>query len=274
MKSVLLPIQNDAGFEPRLQAALAIVRANSGHLSCRHITPLYNFVGYEGFGGTLLMAQFVNTIDEEARALRERVEARLMHEDVSWDYDQLSGNAGGCLAAQARLTDLIVVSRPDHVGVAPGALPAALAMFGDLLHAAQRPLLVMPESCASFDPFGPVVIGWNGSLEAANALRQALPLIKSATSVHLVTVDEPEFSEFPAEAAAEYLARHDIICEIRNLVSGDAAIDSLLRAQVEALTATCLIVGAYGHSRAREYLFGGATRALLEHCPVPLLLAH
>lgn len=274
MKSVLLHIQNDAGFEPRLQAALDIVRANSGHLSCRNITPLYNFVGYEGFGGTLLMTQFVDTVEEQARSIRDRVEARLVHEDVSWDYDQLSGDAGACLATQSRLADLIVVSRPNHLAAAPGALPAALALFGDLLHDARRPVLVMPEACARFDPFGTMVVGWNGSCEAANALRGALPLLKSAASVFLVTVDEAEYCEFPAEAAAEYLARHDIICEIRNLVSDHTAIDSLLRNEVEALSASCLVVGAYGHSRAREYLFGGTTRALLEDCPVPLLLAH
>lgn len=269
MKSVLLHVQDDEGLEARLQAAMAIVRASGGHLSCLQITPVSAYVAFDGFGGALAMGDIMKALDEREDALRAEMEARLSLEDISWDYAQVAANPGGLLIARAALNDLLVLSRHHHH--ASSAYPA-MTMFGDILHASRTPMLVQPGTQTGFDPLGPVIVAWNGSFEAANAIRQALPLIAMASAVHVVTVEEERDDRFPSTAASEYLARHGIMSEIHSHDGGGRPVAQTIIDAASIHRASAIVMGAYGHSRAHEYLFGGVTRALLKDCPVPLVL--
>lgn len=270
MKSVLLHVQDDDGLEARLQAALSIVRASSGHLSCLHVTPINAYVAFDGFGGVFVMNDIMKALDEQEAKMRGKIETHLAREDVSWSYDQTTADPTYALASRGALADLIVLGRARHSKTA--AYPA-MAMFGDLLKASRTPIMIYPEGKKSFDPLGPAVVGWNGSFEAANALRAALPLLKKASTVHVVAIDEDKELDFPSLDASEYLSRHDVKTEVHSESRGSLKVAEKLVSVAEALDASTLVMGAYGHSRAREYWFGGVTRSLLTDCPVPLILA-
>lgn len=269
MKSVLLHVQDDEGLEARLQAALAIVRASGGHLSCAHITPINAYVAFDGFGGAFIISDVLKALEDQEKKMRTRMEERLSAEDVSWDYSEVTANPTGHLVARSSLNDLLVVSRAQHSML---SAQISLTMFGDLLQASHTPILVQPIGQTAFDPLGPVVVAWNGSFEAANAVRQALPLLKMASAVHIVSIEEMKEGEFPSTSASEYLSRHGVESEIHSHGADDRTVADKILDAARILSASSIVMGAYGHSRAREYLFGGVTRSMLKDCPLPLLL--
>jgi nucleotide-binding universal stress UspA family protein len=270
MKSLLLHIQDDPGMEARLQAALAIARANNGHLSCLHITPIALYIASDGVAGAYLMPDFVKHLDEMESKMRERIESDLKTEDVSWDYEHVEGDPAQMLVSRSALADLIILGRSHHCETHYTPLP----LIGDVLQSARAPILVQPQERASFDPLGPAVVAWNGSFEAANAIRSALPLLQMASAVHIVTVDEPKGHLLPSLAASTYLSRHGVTSELHARPVSDIPVDKAIRETAEVMGAGYIVMGGYGHSRAREFLFGGITRSFLKDCPIPMLLAH
>lgn len=269
MKSVLLHIHDDEGLEARLQAALAIVRASGGHLACVHVTPLSTYLGFESYGGAYILADLLKQLEEQQALMRAKIEAQLTNEDVTWSYRQETSDPAFALIRNGALADLIVVGRfkSSH-----SAYPA-VSVFGDLLKASRTPLLICSKDQQRFDPFGPAVVAWNGSFEAANALRAALPMLKQASAVHIVSVDEDKELDFPPLGASEYLSRHGVHSELSSVSRGSLTVADKLVATAQEKGAGYLVMGAYGHSRAREYLFGGVTRSVLEDCPLPLIVA-
>lgn len=270
MKSVLLHIQDDAGFEARLQTALDVVRASGGHLTCLYVTPINAYVAFDNFGGVFVMNDVLEQLEKHKAELKGRVEARLKAEGVSWDYVESTADPAQAIISNSALSDLIVMSHP--LGDKPQGI--AHALVGDVVMAAATPVLLVPDSSKSLDTAGATAIAWNGSYEAAHALRAALPLLQMAGNVHIISVTEGRDHEFPSIAASEYLARHGIKSELHEKSGAAGPVGPALIATAAQLRAQYLIMGAYGHTRAREYLFGGVTRDLLKDSPIPLLLAH
>lgn len=276
MTTILFHAQDNAELESRLQDALALARATNGHLSCVHVTPAEAYVTFDAFGGVFVMDNVMSAIVEIEQRVRERVEAAMAGEDVPWDYQQIGGAVSSALAGRAALADLVVVGRSRTRS--PG-FGSPLATVGDLLQASRTPLFISGEGAAVHDPFAPAVIGWNGSFEAANAVRNSLPWLRLARSVTVATVAEPEQDErdrpmFPSTRLLEYLSRHGVHAELSTFDEPRSMVAPLLLEEVGARSAGTLVMGGYGHSRIGEYWLGGVTRDLLETCPVGLIVAH
>jgi nucleotide-binding universal stress UspA family protein len=185
-------------------------------------------------------------------------------------WRELVGREDAAVGERALLFDLVVCGRPDEAqeGAYAPALEAAMFEAG-------RPVLVMPPAFEG--GIGKkVVVGWAGTRECARAVTGALPLLAGASEVQVVSlVDEGEELEGAKapEAAAAWLALHGVQARARKLPSADGAGEALMTAAGEA-GADLLVMGAYGHSRLREFVLGGATRAVLTHCALPVLMAH
>ena len=270
MKSVLLHVQDDEGLEARLETALAIVRASGGHLTCIHVTQMSAFVGFEPFGGGYVLTDLFRQLEEHEAAMRARIEAHLASEDVAWSYERQTSDPVSALVNSGALADLIVLGRSQN---SQSSAYRPLSIFGQMLTASHTPLLVCSKDQKRFDPLGPAVVAWNSSFEAANALRAALPLLKQASAVHIVSVDEQKELDFPPLGASEYLSRHDVHAELISASRGTLTVADKLVGSAQELGANYLVMGAYGHNRAREYVFGGVTRTLLKECSVPLIMA-
>ncbi|MBA4048966.1 MAG: hypothetical protein C0476_10545 [Sphingomonas sp.] len=117
------------------------------------------------------------------------------------------------------------------------------------------------------------MVAWSGTAESANALRAAVPLLAHARAVKLVTIVDGG-DAFPATDATRYLSRHNIHAELIERPREYGTIGAALSAAAEAASADWIVMGAYGHSRFRETLFGGVTQQLLENAPCPILLSH
>jgi nucleotide-binding universal stress UspA family protein len=171
--------------------------------------------------------------------------------------------------AQARVHDLTVLD----------AEPVALALDRDLIEAvltqSGRPLIVVPLGHDRFRA-ARIVVAWDGSARAARAVNDAMPLLKKAGSVDVVSVEgEKDLSGMVAGAnLARHLVRHGIDVEVTTLRAENGDVAETLRRHATLYQADLLVMGAFVHSRVRQMVLGGVTQSLLKHCDVPLLLSY
>ena len=268
MKNILVLAHDDAGQESRIQVALDLTRAVGGHLICLDV------VEFPVMGGNDLVfepGQSILLEDERAReaANRTRLSERLAREDVPWEIRETTGNLADSIIENSGLADLIVVNRQlDDVFA-----PAMRSVASTIVLEAHKSVVAVPGDCSRFDAFGDALLAWDGSVSAMTALTETLPLLALARSVAVYEVDDPDCVA-SAEEASAYLSRHEIAATVHRVKpAGVSTADTILSALALNKSAYC-VMGAYGHSRLRESLFGGTTREMLERCPVPLIIAH
>jgi nucleotide-binding universal stress UspA family protein len=273
MRSILLHVEDDPSLEARMQTALSLARATSGHVTCLHATPIEAYVAFDSFGGVFVMEKILEALSDREAAVQAQVEAKFRNEDVSWDYRKATGSIVQVLLSYGALADVIITGRTHRGGKGDRAI---LGQLGDVIMKSRVPVLIPTDVGTAFDPSGKAVIGWNDSYEAANAVRTALPLLKHASSVDVFRVEEPAKQKdelFPSTRLLEYLSRHDIHADLKVEPEADFVAAALLEAALDG-GASYLVLGGYGHSRISQYLFGGVTRAMLEASPVNLVIAH
>jgi nucleotide-binding universal stress UspA family protein len=270
MKSILLHIDHDEALEARLEVALDLARAVGGHITCLQAVNDMVIAAGDLYGAAI--AATLPVIKEHAEKLRNKIEQDLANEDVPWDWRLAYGIASHRLLEASPLADIILLG-PSDAGDRVG--PSALV--GDLVFKARAPVLVVPGACKRLDVSAPAMVAWNGSAEAAHALRAAVPLLAMAGKVWLVTIAEPgEKARFdlPPIEGAQYLSRHGIECEMVEVPRDKAGIADTLRSAAEVRGCGLMVMGAYGHSRLAEMLLGGVTRKMLADPQLPILLAH
>jgi nucleotide-binding universal stress UspA family protein len=269
MKNILLYASEDNGIESRLQAALDVARAFESHIECVQVTPFDSIIMGDPFGGVYALPNVVAAVQEAEDAHKARIEQRLAREGVSWDWSSFTGQPSRVLEARSHLADLVVLSLAGEDGAYTG--PHSIA--ADVALHARAPVLAVARGIRSFDCVGPAVIAWNGSPEAANALRVALPMLRNASAIHVVTIAE-EKEGFPPTGASLYLSRHGLASDLHEWPARETGVADALKDAAATLGAAYVVMGAYGHSRFSEAVLGGVTREFLRHSPVPLLLAH
>jgi nucleotide-binding universal stress UspA family protein len=275
VKTILLHVQNNDALENTLETALSLARACEAHLYCLHVTPIQAYVAFDSFGGVFVMDDISKVIEEEQRHLKKRVEAELAKEDVCWDYVQTTGDVPNQLVGRAALADLVVTSRwPNRTDLKV----STIGMLGDLLHRSRTPLFIAADDGNVVDPSGPALIAWNGSFEAANAVRSAIGMLKLSSDVRVLRIEEEKDQAFPSTLLLEYLSRHGIHAELKvetaDIDARDANfVATILLAEAETMKAAYVVMGGYSHSRVSEYIFGGLTRSMLAGSPIPLFIA-
>lgn len=188
----------------------------------------------------------------------------------------IDDDAAGGISLQARYCDLVVLGQYDPYDLSP----APLAGFQEyVIMSSGTPALVIPYA-GNFDQIGErVLISWNASAEAMRAVRSALPLLRRAKIVEVVIFNpasRPDlYGEEPGADIARFLACHKVKVEVmKEEIGGESFVGNALLSLTANLGSDMLVMGCYGHSRFREILLGGATRAVMESMTVPVFMAH
>ena len=183
-------------------------------------------------------------------------------------WHEVSGDALWDTVAQARFHDLVVIDRSAEFS--GGSL-------GSLIVSCGRPVLI-PGAAAPKKIGSTIAIAWKETAEAARAVTAAMPLLEKAERVIVIAADEAgneaAGTERSAGKLASALAWHGIKSETRLVEPGAKAAGAALFAEATKLGADLVVMGAYGHSRVREYIFGGFTRYVLGEATLPVLLFH
>jgi nucleotide-binding universal stress UspA family protein len=162
----------------------------------------------------------------------------------------------------------VLDAEPVAVAVDRGLIEAVLSRSG-------RPLIVVPASHEKFKA-NRIVVAWDGSGKAARAVNDALPLLRAADVVELVSVEgEKDLADtVPGAEIAPHLVRHNVNASVLTLPVVDGDVASTLRNHATLTHADMIVMGAFMHSRFREMILGGVTQSMLKHCPVPLFLSY
>jgi nucleotide-binding universal stress UspA family protein len=283
MKTILVPLtgyQNDAS---ALAAAYLVARRFKGRIEALAVRPdamqIVTTAAVQQFGGTKVhSAEAIHTLEKAAGnastaafvAFDEFLKRQAPADMVEATLQQTQGEPVRDTAAAARFADLAVLGR-----AAEGA-EFSLDAIGNILVACGRPVLVVPDA-PSAAIGATIAVAWKETAEAARAVTAAMPFLERAEKIVVISASD---SDFDAEASAESaeklasrLRRYGMRVESRGLASGISAADSLLKAAHDA-HADMLVMGAYGHGRLRELVFGGFTRAVLQNTNLPVLMLH
>jgi len=268
MKNVLLLVHDDGGQEARFQVALDLGRALDGHISCVDVTPFPAEIGVGFPDGGVLMATVLADEQQTARQNRAKLEERLRHEDVAWDWITASGDYSSCLRGAAALADVLVV----NCRIEGFEANSAHRTVSDLIVRSGKPIMAVPAHCERIE-LNSALVAWDGSVQSAAALRAAVPLLRIADRVTLFQANDGSIIS-PASEAASYLSRHGVHALVREVPSENTgAAGAILKEAVDG-DYGYIVMGGFGHLRLMQSLFGGVTRTMLAHSPLPLLLAH
>ncbi len=279
LKDILVHLDATEQAGVRLALAAQLAREQDAHLTGLAVVDLVMPItmAADASGGAVL-ADPPETMRPQAFAELAGIEAgfreTLRREGLAGGWRLVEGAAAETLAVHARYSDLVVLGQHDP----GGSQPDATAMLEAALFDSGRPVLVVPHA-GRFKRVGQrVLVGWNASREAARAVHDALPLMAQAEGVTLLVVNPRQgldgHGEEPGADMAAHLARHGLTVRAEQAVLPEVAdADALLNRAAE-LSADLLVVGAYGHSRLREFVLGGVTRSLLAQMTLPVLMAH
>lgn len=275
LKELLVIVDNDTGCRSRLDIAFALAAEHGARVVGLHVmppplTPLYADVPIPESVEKLQRLELEDAARRAARAFA----AAVAGSTVATEWRVAEGHVVREATTHARYADLTVVPQGLDLGVPSadlGALPEELAL------AVGRPVLVIPRYGA-FAPIGRrVLVAWNGSREATRAVHDALPILARAEQVTVLSIDPHMESEGARLAGADialYLARHGATTRVASIEGADLAVGDLLLSYAADKDIDLIVMGAYGHARLREMVLGGATRSLLQHMTVPVLLSH
>lgn len=184
------------------------------------------------------------------------------------EVDCLAESFGDAVAVQARYHDFIILG-VGATSLAP--MTAEAAIFGS-----GRPTLLVPEKMAATPSFQHVMIAWDGSRVAARAVADSLEFLRRANLVTIASViDEKKLPDTdPGDRLRDYLAHHDIEASVARVEGGSRPISETLQGHARAIGADMLVMGAFGHSRVRDFVLGGATSGILKELRMPTLLSH
>lgn len=286
IKSILVPTNGETFDDAVLETALWVAQPTAGHIELRYFCgPLpaaaqaAHPVG-RAVGGAIAptLALVDEQIEQQSRDARATFAEICRRKGVALVDDPIRSSSVTAtwhsarddlanLSYHARHADLIVMGRPrSNNGFARSHIELVLAGSG-------RPVLIAP-TVARLPISGTAFVCWKETPEAARAVGAALPLLANAQRVILANVDEGVGqSERALRAVARQLAHHGIDAETR-LLPRNKPVSEVLATAADAHEADLVVLGAYGHSKAREVVFGGCTRAFLNSASVPVLMMH
>jgi nucleotide-binding universal stress UspA family protein len=276
-KTILVSLNEIDRLESVLATTATLALEHDAHVIGLYVIPapaVYPAVG--SYAIPEVFDSFTKYFEEQATGAKEKLDGVMRRNGLSWQWLKVDAPVpviSETVSTIGRIADLIIVSdtaRDAKQGV-------ELDFVQDVVLSAGRPVLVLPRNAAQFK-IDQVVCGYNGSREAARALIDALPLLKRASDVRLVWVDPSLDGEtagpLPGAEMAKSMGRHGVRATAESMPTNGLNPAEALFTRARDLGAGLIVMGAYGHSRLREFVLGGATRHALSAMSIPLLMSH
>ncbi|MBL6946299.1 MAG: universal stress protein [Rhodospirillales bacterium] len=285
IKSILIPLDGTESAQPVLETAFAVARDLSAHVEVLHVradsknaVPLLG----EGMSGAMI-EEMIDLAETEAGTRADK--AREMFDDICKRFEfpivdsppgpdgpsagwvDRTGREDEVAAQRGRLSDLVVVARPT-----PDTDVSSRMTLNAAIRETGRPILVIPPEA----PQGigkKVAIAWNGSAEAARAVRLSVTFIESADEVIILTAEGGSTRAAEASELADYLAWQGVSAKTRTFEIADRAGGEDLLRECAGIGADLLVMGAYTQSRVRQLIMGGITRHVLASAEIAVVMA-
>jgi nucleotide-binding universal stress UspA family protein len=277
-KTILICLNEVGRLAELTAAAISLAQDTRAHVSGLYVVPavqVYPSVGFEAapqvFEGNR------SFFKDNVQRVRQAFEEAMRREALTHDFHLVDARTpviADDVIAMGRSADIVVVSAtdPDEVtGVERDFVEQVLMAVG-------RPVIVLPAKGDARLVLTEIVVGWDGGREAARAAFDALPLLKKAEKVRVVRINPQKDPALRGSVAgadlAESLSRHGIKVEAQGYPTDGLDEGQALMRCAEDNGAGLVVMGAYGHSRLAEFIFGGATRFVLNRMTRPVLMSH
>ena len=277
-RTILLHCNDRRRIETLLAPAVSLAeRFQSRLLGLSVVPPVAVFSAAAPLGPPVIVDAHCELYRAENPAMRAAFEdaARGRGFVAEWrDDDAGAFGVADCVLPYAYATDLVVASQTDPEW--PGTDRLDIADW--LALESGRPVLIVPNAGVHASVGERVLVAWNGRREAARAVFDALPILQRAKDVKVVWVNPQSERErardIPAADICNALARHGVKCQATEQVAPRGGVGETLLACATEMGADLLVMGCYGHTRVRELVFGGASRHVLTHMTIPVLMSH
>lgn len=275
MKDILLHVPVEVDAKPVTSYAIALAERFGAHLTAAAVSfkPIAVGSPFEAVAASVI-AGALEAEENKARAATAAFEQAVRGTALQWDSHLVHEDAATACAwftDRARHHDLILCQQAN-----PDALGAESLLTESVMFSSGRPVLVVPYIQRASPSFDRIALCWNGSANAARAVHDAMLFLKKAKKIDILHVTELRSVEeiFQPAEIATHLDRHGLRVNVETLASPDLTpADAVLNFIADNGT-TLLVMGAYGHSRLREFILGGMTKDMLAMMTVPTLLAH
>ncbi|HVZ00681.1 MAG TPA: universal stress protein [Dongiaceae bacterium] len=289
-RHILVPVFGYDADRVALDAALVLAKKSGAHIQALHIkvdpmesVPLMVDVGV---AATELIEAVERHAETRAKAAAATFEAWRAERNVTVDanpslrtgvttsYKTEEGAEDELVIKFGRLTDLVVIGRP--AGEEAG--DQVLSRMEDALFGAGQPVLLVPGGLAqpALEKLvsGPVVISWNGSIEATRAVSSAIDLLRDMAHVRVLSIQEGKKDRHPAADLVHYLAWEGVAASVTDASAATGSAGEQILATAKALQAGFVLMGGYSHGRLRQLVLGGVTSHMMDHADLPVLMAH
>jgi nucleotide-binding universal stress UspA family protein len=288
IKTILVPATDNASGAAAYAAARGVAQRFDSHIDALHVRldPVEVAVAMstEGAGGALLegiIEGLERDADEGEAKARTRfttfcsdaglaltADPAMSAERPSAMFHVETGLQARWMCTYGRTSDLVIAPRG-----APGDDAMARSTLEALLLETGRPLLIPAAAMPAPDVADHVAIAWKATPEAARAVAFAMPFLRHAAAVTILSVEEEHGQRDEPARLVHYLGWHGITARIERLTAGSDGAAATLLATAKAKSGL-LVMGGYGHTRLREWVFGGFTQHALDHADIPVLMAH
>lgn len=273
-KSIFVPcFPSESATRSAMEYAAALAAKSGGHVTARvyglHIAQPFSLAsgiagGYVKAANDAMQAQ----VDAEVERIKNQYGSAGFVLDVR-SIIQPHADLAANVAHHGRLHDIAVTDRLADI------LSEARAMMEELLFSSGRPAIVVPPTSTGYAA-KKIIVGWDGSARAARAVHDAMPMLKMADKVQLICINQEKdpSKNVPGADFAPFLSRHGVNVDLVDIAEKDSAAGDILCRQAQAVQADLIVMGAFGHTRFRQLLLGGATQTMLEKAEVPVFFSH
>jgi nucleotide-binding universal stress UspA family protein len=273
-KTILLSLNEIASNKGAIAATRQLANAYKSHVTGFYVVPAAQIYPMAGMDAPPQLYDGNRIFFEQSKDLvKDTFEKAMQADGLSYNFLSVEGRSSQISADiidAARSAELIIIvpSQGDGGSGYESDLAERVVMQ------AGRPILLLPPKTDGNLSLDHIAVAWDGGREAARAVFDALPFLTHSKKVWIFGVDEARRGTEPEAEIATTLARHKIKAEIDHVSSvGMNTGETLIRAAKDH-GAGLLVMGAYGHSRLSEFVFGGATRHVLRHVTMPVLMSH
>lgn len=273
---ILVHLTDDPRNGEKTAAAFQLARRFNAHVAALYTLPPPAHLYYMGeYVPPELFQRQAEEAKAGARTAKEAFDAEARRQGIVTDWMESESLPVEAVETHGRAFDLIVLGQPDPDPENPMTVPVGVDVLPhELALRAGRPILTIPYA-GSYPAIGQrIMVAWNGSKEATRAVHDAMPFLKTAKQVTVFGINPERSKGTPGAELARHLARHGVTVEVAHTVADDIEAGEALLSALADNGIDLLVMGAYGHARLREMIFGGVTETILGSMTCPVLLSN
>ena len=273
LQDILVHIPVEGPVKPVVDCSVSLALSFKANLTAVAFDYQFSDAAVALEGSVAAVAVQTRTGMEQAGIALDKVATVVKSSGIAYSVRKIdvSGSASDTLARVSRCYDLTIIRQRDTAN--PGYDDK---LAESLLMSSGRPILLVPYIFSGPLELNRVMICWDGGSAASRAVHDAMPFLRAAKSLRIVSLNEknPDSSEASSQALSDHLARHKLTADIDRFEVSPSKIQTTILSIAADYGADLLVMGGYGHSRTRELLLGGVTRETFESLTVPALMSH